>query len=240
MAFAPSERQAVSAYSHDKRGNLLNEFWALAELQELTRSNVWKGIGVDKGDNSPVVVVPGLLGSDTYLSPLNSWLMRMSYDVHASGISLPYILPKLHVERLKSKVKKIFEDTGRRVHLVGHSMGGAIARKTAHDIPQCVESVTGLTSPVDGHMFFKGEDLSRPLPERIRSTYIHSKDDGVLDWRTCLDPNPGATNVEIEGLTHVGAAWSSKAFEQIGQALRRASEGRILLFQSSSASRPAA
>ena len=40
-------------------------------------SSVHRGVGVPRGDGSPVVLVPGFMGSDRYLSDMRNWLSRI-------------------------------------------------------------------------------------------------------------------------------------------------------------------
>ena len=56
----------------------------------------------------------------------------------------------------------------------------------------------------------------RPLPERVGFVSIYSRSDGVVDWRSCLDPR--ARPVEISS-SHVGMAVSAAAYGAIGEAL---------------------
>ena len=46
----------------------------------LRLSPVYYGVGVPHGDGSPVIVIPGFLGSDTYLFEMYYWLRRIGYN----------------------------------------------------------------------------------------------------------------------------------------------------------------
>jgi hypothetical protein len=43
----------------------------------LRMSPVYRGIGIPRGDQSAVVVIPGFMGSDQYLGDMNAWLRRI-------------------------------------------------------------------------------------------------------------------------------------------------------------------
>ena len=60
-------------------------------------------------------------------------------------------------------------------------------------------------------------DLTAPFPTRIRFVSVHSRSDGIVDWRACLDP--GARNVEIDS-THCGMSVNRAAFDLVAEALR--------------------
>jgi triacylglycerol lipase len=60
------------------------------------------------------------------------------------------------------------------------------------------------------------EDAVAPMPEGVRFTSVYSRTDGVVDWRTCLDP--AATLVEVQS-SHCGMAVNAEVYRAVGQAL---------------------
>jgi pimeloyl-ACP methyl ester carboxylesterase len=56
----------------------------------------------------------------------------------------------------------------------------------------------------------------RPFPAGVGFVSVYSRSDGVVDWRSCLDPR--AELVEIS-TSHVGMAVSAAAYRAIGRAL---------------------
>lgn len=122
-----------------------------AELLLLHASPVFYGLGVPRGDNSAVIVIPGFLGTDLYVSQLHSWLVRIGYRSYLSGIGVNAECPNLLIKfRLAATIKKAVEETGRRVHLIGHSLGGIIARSLASQQPRDIASVITLAAPIRG------------------------------------------------------------------------------------------
>src|SRR4051812_43744975 len=114
-------------------------------------SPVYWGFGIPPGDGSAVVVIPGLMGTDLYLSELRAWLGRIGYRPYYSGIGLNAECPNLLIrQRLTSVIEQARRETGRRVHLVGHSLGGLLARAAASQMPSVVASVTTLGAPFRG------------------------------------------------------------------------------------------
>ena len=116
----------------------------------LHTSPVWFGLGVPAGDGSPVITIPGFLGTDTYLIELHAWLRRVGYTPYQSDIGLNAECPNLLQTRLIRTLERAHIETGRRVHLVGHSLGGVLARSTAALRPDLVSSVVTLASPFRG------------------------------------------------------------------------------------------
>lgn len=114
-------------------------------------SPVFLGYGIPHGDGSGVVLVPGFLGSDLYLSLLHDWLRRIGYCPFNSGIELNAECPNLLIRgHLHAAIAEACERTGRKVHLIGHSLGGTMARAVAAQLPGCVASVITLSAPIRG------------------------------------------------------------------------------------------
>ncbi len=239
------------------RNPLYFEGLANAELFWLFTNPVWHGIGVPLGDGSPVITIPGFLNSDGHLFLLNSWLARMNYRIYISEITMNTDIDN-NIKKTGEKVKRIYERKGRKLHLIGHSLGGVIARGVGHEYPEYIESVTALGSPIDGDFeksvdplvlalgkaiissFRNPEEFERrknellqPLPQGVRSTYIYTKDDGVVDWHACIDPDPWVTNKEVFG-THTGLSWNPQVYEHIAHILANVPEKKLSTSQSSS------
>lgn len=116
----------------------------------LRASAAYFGVGLPAGDGSAVVTVPGFLGTDTYLLELRFWLRRMGYRPYASRIGRNADCPNLLLSRLIATLERAHRDTGRRVHVIGHSLGGVLARSAASHRPDLVASVVTLGAPFRG------------------------------------------------------------------------------------------
>lgn len=113
----------------------------------LRASAVYRGFGVPRGDGSGVILVPGFLGSDQYLGDMAAWLRRIGYRPFLSGIGRNAECPDLLTNRLLETVERAYNDTGARVHLLGHSLGGVLSRSAAVRQPQFVASVITMAAP---------------------------------------------------------------------------------------------
>jgi triacylglycerol lipase len=112
---------------------------------------VYYGFGVPRGDGSGVVIIPGFLGTDLYLTELHGWLERIGYRPYFSGIGINAECPNLLMERrLGATIYRALEETEKKIHLIGHSLGGVIARALAGQRPDDVASVITLASPIRG------------------------------------------------------------------------------------------
>jgi pimeloyl-ACP methyl ester carboxylesterase len=233
------------AAADDGRPRLWGEQSAALELWELLASPVYYGIGVPRGDGAPVLVSPGFLGSDDYLSLLRGWLRRVGYRPHASGLLCIGPVERLFGQLLR-RAEGLAAAERRPLVLIGHSLGGLLSREVARRRPDLVEHVITLGSgrpPMDAaevdatdpHVEAWAERLlgagmpvrerlaahdirGGPLPEAVRLSCLYSRDDAVVHWRSCQDPDPRTTLCEVRG-SHTGLAWNAAVYRHLGRLL---------------------
>jgi hypothetical protein len=119
--------------------------WGLLHL-----SPVYYGCGVPRGHGEPVPVVPGFMGSDTYLVELFLWLGRIGYEPHFSGIDLNGDCPNATLDHLHAVIRRVHRESGQKVLLIGHSLGGMLVRAAALGRPEHVAGVISMGSPFHG------------------------------------------------------------------------------------------
>jgi len=149
-----------------------------AEILLLHANPVYYGLGVPQGDDSGVVIIPGFLGTDLYLMELHGWLGRIGYRPYFSGIGINADCPNLLIQRhLNETIENARAETGRKIHLIGHSLGGVIARSVAGQRSRDVASVITLASPI------RGTVTSRTVlqaAEAVRLRILQEHGPGVL------------------------------------------------------------
>jgi triacylglycerol lipase len=136
------------------------------EWLALHASPVYSGLGVRPGDGSGVVLVPGFLGDDWYLQELYWWFRRIGYRPYMSKIGRNADCLDLLVDRLLVTIEKVQAETGGKVHLVGHSLGGMFARAAACRKPGLIASVAALGSPFRG---IRSHPLVLNASDRVRA-----------------------------------------------------------------------
>lgn len=247
MAVALAERGITARALHENgRKPLVNEVRALGEFFNIQFHHVYFGFGVPHGRGDPVLTIPGFTASDASLFYLNTFLRRINYNVCFSGI-IYHRDPEREIERLSDRAEEIYKITGKKVHLVGHSLGGVVAKGIGLSSPHAVASVNTLGSPLGdfeegidplvlawarmivpsfsqpGEVEKRQKQLSQPLDEKIRTTYIYTKEDGVVRWQSTIDfSNPQAKNIEVPG-THSALIANPHAFKHVAIALANAS-----------------
>ncbi|HET6614757.1 MAG TPA: alpha/beta fold hydrolase [Dehalococcoidia bacterium] len=128
--------------------SLAGEWRWVAEWLALLGSPVYGGHDVPRGHGEPVIVVPGFLGSTAQLQPLMNWLQRIGYDAHSPGFEQTIECPDVLLDRLQAQVDAVATASGTRVTIIGHSLGGSLARAAAVRRPASVARVITLGSPL--------------------------------------------------------------------------------------------
>ena len=190
-------------------------------------------------DGRPVVLIPGLGGSDTSMNHLKYHLLASGFDTRYWGLGINAGQHVGDPVRLVDRIAGIAKETGQKVTLIGWSLGGILARTLATDHPHMVREVITLGSPFSGDFklnniwriisLFPGvtetpemldfaETLARPIP--VPALSIYSKRDGVVYWRNCLDPSGFTDEVEVNS-SHLGIVYSPEVFEIIVDRLTR-------------------
>lgn len=179
-----------------------------------------------RGDGHPVLVLPGFMTSDASTAVLRRYLKRLGYEACTwdLGRNLGPRAIGREGEKLVAKLREIHERTGQKVSLVGWSLGGVMARLVARQAPDAVRQVITLGSPFAGspratnvwrlYEALTGQKIDDPhtqgqlkesaTPPPVPSTAIYSREDGVVAWQNCREPECGTTdNIEVHG-SHCG------------------------------------
>ncbi len=181
------------------------------------------------GDGHPVLLVPGFLRGDGYMQPLHRFLAGRGYAVHGWRLGVNLGPTDRVLDGLERRFDALAAQYGRRVSLIGHSLGGALARELAKKRPDQVRLLVVLTSPIRLPTASRLEPLYRALsrwhsasspslyaclhePPSVPVTAIYTREDGIVDWRSCVEAEGALReNIEIAGphstMARNPAAW---------------------------------
>jgi pimeloyl-ACP methyl ester carboxylesterase len=186
-----------------------------------------------KGDGHSVMVFPGLAAPDLSTMPLRTFLSQREYDTHGWSQRFNLGPRKGVLEASLERVRKLRQRSGRKVSLVGWSLGGIYAREIAKLIPDDVRCVVTLGTPFTGtpratnawriYELASGQPLPDPgLLERVSegppvpTTSIYSRSDGIVSWQCSVQKRGRqAENIEVTA-SHIGlglhpASWYAVA-----------------------------
>ena len=198
-----------------------------------------------RGDGHGVLVFPGLSASDATTIPLRGYLGMLGYATEgwAQGFNFG---PRAGVlETAKRNLADAFRSSGRKVSLIGWSLGGVYARELAKEMPDMVRCVITLGSPFAGppkstnawriYELTSGRDIHREheqfdLAEAppVPTTSIFSRSDGIVAWQGSIQrrtpANPQVENIEVVA-SHIGLGVNPSAWWAVADRLAQA-EGR--------------
>jgi pimeloyl-ACP methyl ester carboxylesterase len=182
---------------------------------------------------------------------MRRYLKELGYDTYAweMGRNLGGIASLRGA--LRDLLKRIYETSGRKVSIIGWSLGGVYARDLALQLPDMVRQVITLGSPFANDVratnatrlyeALSGEGVNDnpELREAIAgdlpvpATSIYSRTDGIVNWRTCLlRPSETAENIEVHLASHVGLGVNPAALWAVADRLAQA-EGKFRQFDRS-------
>jgi pimeloyl-ACP methyl ester carboxylesterase len=173
-----------------------------------------------KGDGAPVILVPGLGATDLSMLPLRQFLRDRGHHVESAGFGRINTDVPLLVQQLIERSASLQQKTGRKVALIGWSLGGILSRETARARPDLIERVITFGTPIVGgpiHTAFArrytDEEATQievrilerqRVPIKVPITAMWSKRDGVVSGRACVDTySPNVENLEVTS-THLG------------------------------------
>ena len=99
-------------------------------------------------DGAPALVIPGWVASDRTTIALRRGLAEAGWRVHGWELGFNWGARPDTVARLKARLDEV--GGGRKVLLVGWSLGGLYARELARAVPDRVLAVVTLGSPFSG------------------------------------------------------------------------------------------
>lgn len=193
-----------------------------------------------RGQGEPVMVLPGFMTGDGSTLVLRAFLRALGYRVHGWGLGINRGEVVRHFRDVSARIEGLAHDRGDRVRLVGWSLGGMLARELGRWRPDLVHSVVTLGTPVVGGAKYTslarlyervlGGDLDvmeeslatmNKFPIRVPLTAIYTRNDNVVAWEACLDPdNAHVEHVEV-GSTHLGLGFSPDVLRIIATRLAR-------------------
>jgi Alpha/beta hydrolase family len=151
---------------------------------------------------------------------LREFLRAQGYEAHEWGLGLNLGPREGVLDACLDRVKRLRSQSGRKVSLIGWSLGGIYAREMAKLAPEDVRCVITLGTPFTGspratnawgvYELASGErvdsmDNSRfASPPPVPTTSIFSRTDGVVAWQCSLERETSkAENIEVDA-SHVG------------------------------------
>jgi triacylglycerol lipase len=117
-----------------------------ARGRRTTTRTPYASSGTFRGD--PVLLVPGFIAGDGSLSLMSRRLRQRGFRTYRSQIHANVGCTLRAAEELEARIEAISARRGTRVQIVGHSLGGMLARGLAGRRPDLISGIVTLGSPV--------------------------------------------------------------------------------------------
>ncbi len=194
------------------------------------------------GDGHPVIVFPGLAAGDFSTLLLRNCLRLQGYDTYGWDLGLNFGPRQGVIRKSLDRVGQIHRNTGRKVSLIGWSLGGIYAREFAKAMPAATRAVITLGTPFTGdpkatnawrlYEFVSGHKLDDPqLLAHLReappvpTTSVFSRSDGVVAWPLSLQAvTAKAENIEVQA-SHIGLGMNPAALYAMADRLSQPEGG---------------
>ncbi|KWV90529.1 triacylglycerol lipase [Erythrobacter sp. YT30] len=231
--------------------------WTLAEGRAMFELGMFYAsrrllTSLPKGDGHAVMCLPGFMASNSSTIPMRGLLRELGYDAHGwdSGRNIRVDNALLH--RLEGQLLRLHKSSGRKVSLIGWSLGGVLAREIAKLHPDKARLVISLGSPIsndrnhtNARKLFERLNGKEPEPMRdgrfldletappLPTTSIYTKTDGVVHWHGSLqaEGEHPSENIEVHA-SHLGLGVNPSVMVAMADRLSQA-EGKWAPFRPS-------
>jgi pimeloyl-ACP methyl ester carboxylesterase len=206
-----------------------------------------------KGDGHPVLLVPGFMASEASLIALKLYLQTKGYDVHTWGLGRNMGFRSKHANALPQKIRYLHHVTGKKVSLVGWSLGGVFSMYGAQNALECVRSIITLGSPLSvaatgsqspnavkalyrlvSHRLGSSAHVMQPRAKAMResrrlaipTSCLYSVSDGVVPpQEATIDGDPAMhENIQVPG-SHIGMGFNGIVLAIVAERLAQPEHG---------------
>jgi len=192
-----------------------------------------------RGDDHPVLVLPGFLASSRSTRPLRQFIQDLGYRAHRwkLGYNMGYS-HRLHYG-MRERVTELVNRYDSKISLIGWSLGGVYVRELAREMPDIVRQVITMGSPFRGNpessnvqrifqlfaatpyeetpqSFFDSMEVPPPVP----TTALYTRGDGVVAWQSTVEVShrDDVENIHVGG-AHMGLGFNPRSLIAIADRL---------------------
>jgi len=208
-----------------------------------------------RGDGHPVLALPGYGGGDGSMALIRYYLKKIGYKAYSLELGVNFEPPEERIMRVEhannfrtkmtklvvKRIEEIRRETGKKVSLVGWSMGGLYAVDASQQVPKWVRQAITLGAPYGdprststfallrwlnrSTVPIEEQDFSVWLDKRVLRTQrvpikvVYSEKDGIIASEAArLETHPCVEYFEVDS-SHVGFAVNPEVFRLLGQLL---------------------
>jgi pimeloyl-ACP methyl ester carboxylesterase len=196
------------------------------------------------GDGHTVIVFPGLSASDASTVPLRRYLQSLGHDTAGWNQGFNFGPRAGVLGTIRRTIEEAAGASGRKVSLVGWSLGGVYAREMAKEMPHLVRCVVTLGTPfaahpkstnawriyelTSGRSADEEHEGNRDLPAAppVPTNSIYSRSDGIVAWQGSIQraDHGQVENIEVIA-SHIGIGLNPSAWWAVADRLAQPDGG---------------
>lgn len=224
-----------------------NYHWLISEAPhlafQLSNTFLKKHKNIEWGNNKPTLFIPGFGASNTSTYIIRKILNNKNHNIIKWELNKNTGFNENIIENTLIQVKEIAHYYQQPINLIGQSVGGCFARSIANTIPEYVNNVITLASPINDIKMVNPHSLKQydttaglinaaiihhsehidtffpnpPLPV----TSIFSKMDNIVHWsQSIIKENKLSENIEVD-TTHFGMMANLEIIEILSNRLNQ-------------------
>jgi len=223
-----------------------SEYWAVVNLFGWKMPFEWTRLRrspAQPDDSPPILLIHGYVCNGGVWAPLRPVLHRAGFhNLYTVNLDPTFGSIDQFAESVRVRVDEILEETGaEKVTLIGHSMGGLIARAYVqrHGGYRTVRQIITLGTPHHGTVFAKSGigvdarqmepksawlvELNSEAPKPVPITSIWSTHDNIVAPQDSAHL-PHAANIRLSGIGHMALSGSRRVQDAVLAALGAAED----------------
>lgn len=208
---------------------------------------------VPQGDGHPVMVLPGYGAGDSVMYVLRYYLQRWGYDARPWELGVNFTKSRITAidqvnafreemeNRVAARIEQLHNETGRKVSLVGWSLGGIYANSMVNRVPDHLNHVITLgapygdprgtaawavlkrlnlsSTPDEGQDFDGWLKHDEITDRKVKTTVIYSPNDGIVgEGSAKLSTHEQIAHVPVSS-SHMGFAFNPSVYRIIAETL---------------------
>ncbi len=190
--------------------------------------------GLKRGGGQPILVLPGLLGTDRQTRRFRDGLQMLDYQPLTWEMGQNRGPTPAGLEKLADRVSKLALAHG-RLRVVGFGMGGLFARWVAQARSAAVSGVVTVNTPFrepldrafrrlapvlrrSAGLDMRGLSFMMRQPPAGDWAAIYSAQDGIVAWHCCMDPAHAHRCFSVDS-RHMSCMRNEDVFRQVAECL---------------------
>jgi pimeloyl-ACP methyl ester carboxylesterase len=127
--------------------------WLIAELPRIVGSlgrHYMSAGTIPPGDGHPVIIYPGFTTGNAAMRPMRKALEKAGHNTMCWDHDRNTGISEALLTKLVLQIDALTEQSGSPVSLIGHSLGGTIARAVSNMRPDAIRRVITVGAPING------------------------------------------------------------------------------------------